>query len=210
MIDCVNLETAHLFGNALPAQYRLRHRIFIERQHWALPSYHGMEYDQYDTPASHYLVWRDAGGEARGVARLNPTDRPYMLQEVFSHLVEGVELPHSANIWEGTRFGVERAIEPSLRYRIIAELLCGCLEFGLEMGVRQYFVLMPVVVLKGTFRRMGCSVELIGTPQRIGKDLVAAAMCAVSPEILKTVRSRTGVAYPVLRTAIDMEMEKAA
>ena len=41
--------------------------------------FQGMEYDQYDTPAATYFVWQDGEGVVRGVARVIPTDRPYML-----------------------------------------------------------------------------------------------------------------------------------
>jgi acyl homoserine lactone synthase len=50
MIDAISLETAHLLGDALPSAYRLRHRIFIERQKYDVPSHRGMEWDQFDTP----------------------------------------------------------------------------------------------------------------------------------------------------------------
>ena len=35
---------------------RLRHRLFVERNGWQVPSHDGMEYDQFDTPAAVYLV----------------------------------------------------------------------------------------------------------------------------------------------------------
>ena len=67
MIDCVNLSTAHFFGDALAAQHRLRHRVFIERQRWNVLWWDGMEFDQFDTPATTYFIWRDAAGEALGI-----------------------------------------------------------------------------------------------------------------------------------------------
>ncbi len=168
MIDCVNTETAHLFGDALPAQFRLRHRIFVERQRWNLSSFRGMEYDQYDTPATQYLIWRELNGEARGIARLNPTDRPYMFKEIFADHFEVDDIPSAPDVWEGTRFGVDRGLDAGSRNRIIAELLCACLEYGLSAGIRQYLVLMPLVVLKRTFPNMGCKVEDHRRPEADG------------------------------------------
>ena len=210
MIDCVNTETAHLFGDALPAQFRLRHRIFVERQRWNLSSFRGMEYDQYDTPATQYLIWRELNGEARGIARLNPTDRPYMFKEIFADHFEVDDIPSAPDVWEGTRFGVDRGLDAGSRNRIIAELLCACLEYGLSAGIRQYLVLMPLVVLKRTFPNMGCKVEIIGAQKRMGLDMVAPALCDVSHEILANVHAKTGIRHPVLRTAGESEMGQAA
>ena len=210
MIDSVNFETAHLFGDAIPAQFRLRHRIFVDRQHWNLSTIRGMEYDQYDTPATQYLIWRDVDGEARGIARLNPTDRPYMFKEIFSDHFEVDNTPSSPEIWEGTRFGVDRGLDANSRNMIIAELLAGCLEFGLNMGIKQYLVLMPLVVLKRTFPRMGCSVRIIGAEKRMGLDVVAPAICEVSHEILANLHSKTGIRHSVLRSAHDLQMGQAA
>jgi acyl homoserine lactone synthase len=73
MISCITCENIHLFGPAFHSQFRLRYRAFIERQDYNVRIYNGMEYDQYDTPASHYLVYHTGEGRALGVSRLTPT-----------------------------------------------------------------------------------------------------------------------------------------
>ena len=88
VIECVTLENNHLFlGNAIAEQHRLRYKSIIKRQNWNVPDIREMEYDQYDNPATVYLIWRDKKNIARGVCRLYPTDRPYMLKEVFPNLI---------------------------------------------------------------------------------------------------------------------------
>ncbi len=52
-------ETAHLHGETWISHHRLRHRLFVERQGWEIPTYRGMEYDEFDTPAAQYLLWVD-------------------------------------------------------------------------------------------------------------------------------------------------------
>ena len=109
MINVVNWETAHLCGTAFAGQHRLRYRLFVERQHYDVPSYGGMEYDQFDTPAATYLVSPDTNGsgEARGIARLIPTNRPYMIKELWPELVKGEPLPCSDVVYEASRFGID-------------------------------------------------------------------------------------------------------
>lgn len=80
MVECINTENNHLyFGNALCAQHKLRFESIIQRQKWDVPFIRNMEYDTYDNPAAYYLIKRDTQGNAVGVSRLYPTDRPYML-----------------------------------------------------------------------------------------------------------------------------------
>jgi acyl homoserine lactone synthase len=204
MIDCITLETSHLFGSALASQHRLRHRVFVERQQWNIPSYRGMEYDQYDTPAAHYLVWRDDDGEVRGVSRLSPTSRPYMLAEQWPDMVTKVELPDSDLIWEGTRFGIDRDLEPALRKRVLGELVVAYLEFSLRNGIRRIVGVMPTLIWRAVFVNSGWPVEFMGEVRRLGPDKVAAGAMEVSPEVLARVRAKTGIHHPVLRTADDL------
>ena len=199
MIDCVTWETSHRFGDALVSQHRLRHRVFVERHGWQLPTHNGMEYDQFDTPAAVYLIWRDEANVARGAARLIPTNRPYMMKELWPRLIAERPLPDSPQVWEGTRLCVDRGVSVRLRRHIIAEILCGCLEFGLKNDIEYYIILAPVVVLKRTYGGAGCSIELLGPETEIEGDVVAAAKCWVSSDILAAVRDNNGIDGPVLR-----------
>ena len=133
-----------------------------------------------------------------------------MLQELWPDAVQGQALPASSKVVEGTRFGVDRGLDPATRDRVIGELLCGCLEYGLMNDVDYYVVLMPVVVLKGTFMRSGCNVEFLGPNRWIGDEFCAAARCDVDQSILKRVRTRKRIEGPVLVTADDLLKKEAA
>ena len=98
MIDAISLETAHLLGDALPSSHRLRYRIFIERQGYEVPSWRAMEWDQFDTPRAHYLMWRDEASQPRAIARMIPTSQPYMIRELWPDLVEDGKLPDRDDI----------------------------------------------------------------------------------------------------------------
>ncbi len=134
MISCISCENAHLFGPAFHSQFQLRYRAFIERQDYDVRIYKGMEYDQYDTPASHYLVYHTPDGRALGVSRLTPTTQGCMLKDLWPDMVEDKELLSSAQVWEGTRYCIDKDVEPALRTRIIHEMAIAYLEFGLQAG----------------------------------------------------------------------------
>ena len=75
MISCITCENIHLFGPAFHSQFQLRYRAFIERQDYDVRIYKGMEYDQYDTPASHYLVYHTPAAGPLGSAGSPPPRR---------------------------------------------------------------------------------------------------------------------------------------
>ena len=198
MIDVLTWENAHFFGPALVSQHRLRYRLFVERQGWDIPCFRGMEYDQFDTPAAVYLLSRGEEGEVRGITRLIPTTRPYMIKDLWSDFVEESDLPASPDIWEGTRFGVDQNLEPKLRDRVVRELVLACLEFGLLNGIRHYLVLMPVLIIRRVIGGAGCQYVWLGEPRSIGKHRVAVARVTVSSQTLHEARRRFGAFSPIL------------
>ncbi len=135
MIEAFTLATAHHFGDALASQARLRFKVFVA--HRGLPHHHyaGLEYDEFDTPAAVYFVWRDAAQVVRGMARLLPTTRPYMMQAYWPDLVEDGPLPASPAIWEVTRVCVDRALPITLRQRVFPEIFAGVDEFCARQGI---------------------------------------------------------------------------
>ena len=136
MIEAFTLKTAHLFGDALASQARLRHRVFVTHRGLPHSHYDGMEYDEFDTPAALYLVWRDSREQVRGMFRLIPTSMPYMLEKYWPFLCRRGPLPKQADIWEMGRVCVDRTYNAKLRKLIIPELLCGLQEICLANDVR--------------------------------------------------------------------------
>jgi N-acyl-L-homoserine lactone synthetase len=136
MIEAFSLRTAHLFGDALASQARLRYRVFV--RHRGLPHRHhgGMEYDEFDTPAAHYLVWRDQAAEVRGMFRLIPTTEPYMLEQNWPFLCRSRALPKLEEVWEIGRVCVDRTYRARERKIIIPELLCALHEFCQASRIR--------------------------------------------------------------------------
>jgi N-acyl-L-homoserine lactone synthetase len=83
---------------------RYRHRVFVDKLGWDVPSRDGIEADQFDRPDTVYVVGRDDQGQVCGCARLLPTTRPYLLGEVFPQLLNGLAPPASPVVGEWSRF----------------------------------------------------------------------------------------------------------
>jgi acyl homoserine lactone synthase len=198
MIEAFSWATAHLHGRAFAAQHELRHRLFVERNGWDVPSYDGMEYDQFDTPAATYLTWLDADHVVRGVSRLIPTTRPYMIKELWPHLAS--DHPCTPKVWEATRFGIDHAVDAATRRRIAAEIVLACQEFGIAHGVERYYVLMPTLIIRRVIAAVGCRYRFLGPIADFGGYNVAAASVEVSPADLRRIRDQVGISSPVLMT----------
>lgn len=134
MIEAFSLAGAHRFQDALASQARLRHEVFVKLRGLPHSSYDGLEFDEFDTPAAKYLVWRDEGRTVRGLARLLPTTRPYMLKTYWPHLVADGDLPSSAGIVEVTRVCVDKSLDPCLRRTVFPELLCAIQQILASSG----------------------------------------------------------------------------
>lgn len=201
MISCISIENVHEFGTAFHSQFRLRHGGFVERQQYEVCEYDGMEFDQYDTPASRYLVYHTDDGKAHGVSRLTPTVLSCMLKDLWPHLVEDESLLQSAVIWEGTRYCIDKDASPALRQRIVHEMACAYLEFGLMLGLKKIIGLMPTYIYRSVFERPGIEMEYLGPVQVIGRHRCRAVAIPVTAQQLANVRGKTGVTHSVLRFA---------
>lgn len=178
MVIAVNIRNDHRYGGLIYQQYELRHQSFIERQSYDVPTFDGMEYDQYDTPATSYLVWRDDEGKVRGVSRKAPTDRAYMIKEIWPAIITKIPLPNSTDIWESSRFAVDKTLDAGTRRQIIGDLVCAGLEFGLENNIKGYVGVMPPGIWRSVFERCGWPIEKIGPVVTLdtGERIVAGWM----------------------------------
>jgi acyl homoserine lactone synthase len=213
MIYCINHRTWQHFGGALASQFHLRYRMLVDAQYWEVGRFQGMEYDQYDTPAATYLVWLDSQGAVRGSVRVVPTDRPYMLRDLWPDMVEKCPLPQSLSVWEATRFCVDRTLPAELRKQVKHELVCAFLEFGLKNDIQQMIGVMPPKLWRSCFIDSGWDIEFLGKEKPVDNDVIVAGLMPVSLAVLAKVRKTTGISHPVLLTAPgndDLPQSKAA
>jgi len=200
MIECVTLENNHNFsGNSLCSQHKLRYESITKRQNWDVPSVKNMEYDVYDNPVAHYLVKRDAVGRSLGVSRLYPTDRPYMLEEHFSHLVTKRPIPKDKDVWETTRFCIDSKLPAPERKKILHELVVAHLEFALSKNIKSIVAVTYPVFWKNIFINSGWNAEWLGDVHKSDEGYkIIAGNLKVSEQVLTNVRRVTGIDKPIL------------
>jgi N-acyl-L-homoserine lactone synthetase len=211
MINALNYETAHLHGNAFAQLLKLRHAEFVARLNYNVPTYNGMEYDQYDTPAAVYMVWRDLYGNVRAGSRMCPTTRPYMLKELWPQSIRYMDLPCSHDVWEITRLFVDRTLEEPSRRQAHGELLCAYIEFALRNGINTFIGCAPPRLWKHTMIKCGWPVEFVGDVTEINEsEKIQAGIVRVSLDALQNIRATMEISGPVLDLENDLPMEKAA
>jgi len=199
-IVCVKYNTLVQFGAALEAQYRLRYRTFVERRYWSgVRWFHGMEYDQYDTPAAHYLVYLSPEGFAWGCLRIAPTDRPYMLKDHWPYLCTATALPESMSVWEMTRLCVDQELPKEVRRRVRNVLICALLEFTLANDIQKLIAVAHPKVWQSVFIDTGWDVKFLGDESMLEDGVVRAGIVSVSLPLLKCVRKNLASDGSVLK-----------
>lgn len=152
-----------------------RHRIFIERLGWTLPVEDGVERDQFDHEDTLYVMTRDSEGEICGCARLLPTSAPYLLSEVFPHLMAGAPVPRSSDVWELSRFAaaaVEHNAPVDARINTRC-LLAESVRIAAAHGAKRLITVSPLGIER-LLHRMGVHAHRAGPPMLAeGKPIFA-------------------------------------
>lgn len=204
MILAVSIENAHLYGDVIPSIYRLRYHGFKQRQDYDVPSFNGMEYDTYDTPATTYIAWRDENNVVRGCARLFPTTRPYMIENLWPDAVANRSLPKRPDVWEASRMCIDKNQSPERRRMIHGLILCGLLEFGMAQGIDWMIGVMALPIWRSVFIRAGWPIEFLGPAVELTpRERIFAGKMKISDHILKSVQEKFAIHRTVIRSLGD-------
>jgi hypothetical protein len=65
-VTTLSFGNMHNHGELFSNMLRARHETFIQQNKWDLPEADGMEFDQYDTPASRWIAVHRVRARARG------------------------------------------------------------------------------------------------------------------------------------------------
>lgn len=163
---------------SLPLSHQLaeyRYKVFIEKLGWELDTPPGIEQDQFDTPDTLYVIARGDNDRITGCARLLPTTSPYLLEEVFPELLNGMPVPKENKTWELSRFtALDLDHMDSTQGQLSAEttlsLLDKVVEYAKQQGAERLISVSPLGVerlLRNTryhFHRAGPPKVIDGYP----------------------------------------------
>lgn len=131
----LSFANLHNHGELFANMLRARRELFIVHNKWDLPEALGMEYDQYDTPASRWVVVHDEDGRVLAGNRLTPTTTKcgiysYMIRDAQRELLDTIpsnllydQAPVGPHIWESSRLFVAHDVPSSIRRRVHGQLI---------------------------------------------------------------------------------------
>jgi len=150
----LSFENLHNHGELFANMLRARRERFIEHNKWDLPESLGMEYDQYDTPASRWVVVHDELGKVLAGNRLTPTTArcgiySYMIRDAQRGLLDTIpanllyeEAPVSETIWESSRLFVSQEVPAAMRRKVHARLVYELSGAARSLGASQCLTLL--------------------------------------------------------------------
>ena len=164
---------------ALRAQHRariddmhaMRFRVVVEEWGWDIPGIEpGYDRDAFDTAGTVYIIAEDTAGRVAASARLNPTTGPHMMSELFSAWCDLQPLPEAEDVWECSRFVIDRSrAEDRLdAIRLRARLGIGITAWCLDNDITRLSWLTHQAFynhVSGLFRT-----EPLGLPRRDGGE----------------------------------------
>ena len=173
--------------------FALRYEMFVEGRGWrTLERADRLDIDQYDDEHTAYIV-KYMDGVIVGGARLRPTIRQHMLQEVFGDLCEGGSPPIGPQIYECSRTFVARR-HPQRR-AIFAEVLLAAANFCLANDVNTLTGVLETWWLN-SYLALGLNAIPLGMPH----DVDGMSLLAVSFGVDESVRANLSQRLAMFRS----------
>ncbi|WOI56531.1 acyl-homoserine-lactone synthase [Palleronia sp. LCG004] len=150
----LSFENIHQHGELFANMLRARHEWFIQHNRWDLPHALGMEFDQYDTPASRWVVVHDDDGQILAGNRLTPTTAKcgiytYMIRDAQRGLLDSIpsnllydEAPVAETVWESSRLFVSHHVPASRRRLVHAQLVMELAKSAQGVGATSCLTLL--------------------------------------------------------------------
>lgn len=160
--------------NALLANmFSARKRVFVDLLGWEVPVIEGrFEVDQFDGPATVYLMIAARNGDHLGSMRLLPSDRPNILRSIFPQLCEGPP-PETPEIWEISRFCLSRGLRAAERRVTRDQLVTATVQFARENRIRGYCCVADMGWMSQILS-FGWECRPLGLPQPLSSGMTGA------------------------------------
>ena len=149
--------------------FKYRYDVFVGEMEWDLDVPFGKEVDQYDHDDTIYVIARNDSKEVIGCARLLPTTSPYLLEEVFPELLNGLNPPKSPDVWEISRFttldlnGGSLEKNGQFSSNVAIDLLKNTIECARKHGAKRIISVSPIGVER-LLRKAGFRAHRAGPP----------------------------------------------
>lgn len=142
-----------------------RYDVFVRRLGWTIAGHsldEHAEWDEFDGPSTIHVVALDDAREICGYARLLPTTGPYLLRDVFAHLLGSSPAPQSPAVWEMSRFAASRRRRSATeREPLGMALFPSVLTVAASLGATRVVGVMTPSIER-LYRRSGIALHRLG------------------------------------------------
>ena len=168
----LSFDNLHNNGDLFTTLFRARKQSLFLDAHRDIPETSGMEYDQYDTPASRWIAVHENGKVLAGV-RLTPTTAEcgvysYMIRDAQRGLLDSLpsnlldyEAPVASYVWEASRVFIASDVSERRRARVQSSLIAEMTKAARTLGASQIIGLLPAEWARWT-DYLGLDVEIVG------------------------------------------------
>ena len=193
MIRYLDADQLDKFPKLRDSMFRDRACQFKDRLGWDVKvDINGFERDEYDALNPMYVIWENADGTHGGSFRLLPTTADCMVNDHFSHILDGAAI-RSPFIWECTRFCLSRRAEA---YFAGALVLAG-VPFVQDFGIRHVVAVFDTRMVR-IYRMIGASPEIMGSEGE-GRDQISVGLWAFTEEAHARVSKACGISTVQIR-----------
>lgn len=173
MLHVLRFGTRPVPDKVMRSMFAARKAVFVDLLKWDVPVLDGQfEVDQFDNEHAHYVVLADADGGHLGSARLLPTERPHILDSFYPELCEA-DPPRAADIYEVTRFCLDRSLSARDRRVVRDTLVTALAEHALGAGIARYTAIAEMAWLQQILA-FGWRCRPLGLPVTIAGKMLGA------------------------------------
>ncbi|AJX34422.1 acyl-homoserine-lactone synthase [Burkholderia oklahomensis] len=157
-----------------------RYDVFVRRLGWTIAAHardDHAEWDEFDGPSTIHVVALDDARRVCGYARLLPTTGPYLLRDVFPHLLGSAPAPQSPTVWEMSRFAASRRRRRATeRQPLGMDFFPSVLAVAASLGATRV-VGVTSLSIERLYRRAGFALQRLGNTAPFAGGSISA--CSV-------------------------------
>lgn len=189
----LSFQNMHQHGDLFVNLLRARRKSFIIKNNWRLPEAEGMEFDQYDTPASRWIAVHE-GGEVLAGVRLTPTTArvgmySYMIRDAQRGMLDSIpsdlmnfEAPVDPKIWEASRIFVANSVPARMRKKVQGDLMYEMIRTARSLGAQKIIAFGPAVWPRW-IGRLGLKAQPAGPVMELDGVKVQVAVMDLDPRL---------------------------
>jgi acyl-homoserine lactone synthase len=194
MLHIVNQPFRPVPDAVLRAMFAARKSVFVDLLKWQVPVLDGrFEVDQFDDEHARYLILAEPDGTHLASTRLLPTTRPHILDSFYARLCEG-RPPQGENIYEITRFCLDRNLRAAERRVMRNRLVTALATHACETGIGRYVAIAELSWFEQIIH-FGWRCRPLGLPQSIDGATLVALEIEIGPDTLDRL-AQAGIHMP--------------